>query len=71
MSATDPLSFQRIQQARETCRAAFKVFIKQPGWSAVGGDGAEAMSEARRNLAALTKGVHGPEAWEQMLEMDA
>jgi len=60
----DPLSEERIKLACETLTRAFGQFLHGAA-PAVGGDGALAMSEAKRNLIALTQTLHGREAWER------
>lgn len=69
MTDPDPLSYERISQARETLTAAFAEFMRGTP-PARGGDAAMAMSEAKRNLTALVQTRYGQEAFERMLDED-
>lgn len=63
------LSEERIVSALETLDAAFGAFLL--GMSgAVQADPTMAMSEAKRNLIALTGSLHGTKAWRRMLALD-
>lgn len=66
----DPLSFERIQEARETLTAAFRVTLRDGFPGARQGDPAGAFVEAKRNLAALVQWRFGDEAFERVMEAD-
>lgn len=68
---TDPLSYERIREARQTLTAAAHYLWKYGGGAAIEqSDPDGVFIEAKRNLTALTGRVHGHDAWERMLEED-